>query len=178
MRLIEPAYAVESSDLNAVPNPWMRAAARALHCDRFGLPKDFADLLAGFSNQGQYALTHAVLAYQWTLENRCGPLPDPDSFTKFASNALRALVADPEVVQDLRIESLAMLIYAQWQDLTDPSWAQPVLETQQADGGWKPARDWPESHPHTTVLALWVLLAARYPAAPVVPMIADQNPGT
>lgn len=174
-RLIDPAQSVDKARIEAISNRIGRMTAIALHCDHIPLPGSFIPDLVKMSRFGAYSLTHAVLAARWTIENSCLLEPDLRPFLVDAAYRLKQLIDDPDAPYDLRVEAIAMLFYAGVGDQVHPRWLTMVLEKQQDDGGWTPAAGWRESHPHTTFLALWVLLEALYPDAPNVPMIQGRS---
>jgi hypothetical protein len=123
------------------------------------------------SRFGSYSLTHAVLAARWSVENDCLEEKDLSVFLQDVIQRLEALVEKPGIPADLRIESIAMLLYAGAQARIKNEWIQDIVATQQQDGGWLPASEWENPSQHTTFLALWVLLEALYPDSREVPMI-------
>jgi hypothetical protein len=70
-RIDDPDAQVDKAAIAALPTAIDRITASALHCDRIPLPADWVEILAKASRAGAYALTHAVLATEWTVENGC-----------------------------------------------------------------------------------------------------------
>ena len=122
---------------------------------------------------GGYASTHAVLASVWLQENGCEV--DARRLAVSRDEAVRKLVElldGATAPTDLRAEALAMLNYAGQPALAGARHVAALLDVQRDDGGWALAVDRDASHPHTTALALWVLLEARHPQRTRAPMIS------
>lgn len=165
----------------------------ALYCDVLPIPADTtAQMLAKlkeidalphetrigpFKMQVDYFYPHLALALRWMQEKNC--VTD-----QFAANELRVrLIRSLEgLIQrngpdtDLGIEAMAMLCYLRVPGRVKPVWLERMAAAQLPDGGWANAPD-PNSpklmsNGHTTVLALWVLLAHSVPKINEVPWVA------
>jgi len=170
-RLIVADQEASVAAIEANPDPMGRATARALHCDRLGLPDDYLTTLRDLAGRGRYALTHAVLAARWTVENGCLTERQVETFQQDTLNHIEAMVDRIGVVTDLGIEAVAILDYGGARNRIRQSWIEAITATQRDDGGWAAAPDLATSNPHTTYLALWVLLEETFPHPKVVPMI-------
>jgi hypothetical protein len=144
---------------------------RALYCDRFQLPADYAEALQRFVGRGGYELTHAALALRLLHDNGCTLASgDVRSLGEQARASMVILLSQTPPDRrfeelDVRYEALAFL-----QDFLSEGNLQEgqfdrLLAEQQPDGGWRPQSDRP-SGPHPTVLALWALLARAQAGAP------------
>lgn len=177
-RIEDPRAAVGKLQIAALPTPIDRITASALHCDRIPLPSDWIDVLRKASVSGGYALTHSVLAAEWTVENGC--------LSRAAVETLRAdqivwlvtfvqrrhdLRSKFDAITDMWVEAVAMLYYVGAGDMVRPEWIEEIVNIQNDDGGWSRNPQDKRSDPHATALALWVLLEQLQPAARRVPWI-------
>jgi hypothetical protein len=144
---------------------------RALYCDKFQLPADYAKALQRFAKRGGYELTHAALALRLLHDNGC-TLVSGDARSLWEQTRIGMLVllsrtsADPRFEElDVRYEALAFLQDFLLERNLPEGHFDRLLAEQQPDGGWRPQTDQP-SRPHPTVLALWALLAHAQAGAP------------
>jgi len=172
LRLVDTEYQTTPEQIAGIGDLIGRTTASALHCDRIPLPNSYKKDLNHLSRSGGYALTHAVLAAQWSIENGCLDITDLSDFQNQAILRLSQLIEHQAGITDLAIEAAAMIFYAGASEKITKIWLNSLANAQQEDGGWTPGiMGLTESHPHTTYLALWVLLEARYPDAPKTLMI-------
>lgn len=172
-RLIDPGARASADEVRGVVGLTGSVTAQALHCDRLPLAPDFWPALQRLASGGGYASTHAVLASVWLQENGCEV--DARRLAVSRDEAVRNLVElldGATAPTDLRAEALAMLNYAGQPALAGARHVAALLDVQRDDGGWALAVDRDASHPHTTALALWVLLEARHPQRTRAPMIS------
>lgn len=177
-RLIDPSVRPPASELQAIPGLTGAVTAQALHCDWLPLAPEFWSALDRLAAGGGYGLTHAMLATVWIEENACKA--DPARLVQLRADGSRRLVElldRGRAPTDLQAEALAMLFYAGHGTRVDPRHIDALLALRRGDGGWALDGDRSASHPHTTVLALWVLLEARYPQRPRVAMIPRRAGG-
>lgn len=174
-RLVDPAATASTEQIAALDNPIDRMTGLALHCDHTGLPHDWADALRRAADQRGYALTHAALASEWSLENGCRSLAEIAPVQHDLVERLVALASDRAALDetyrassDLFIEALVMLYYLRAAERVEPAWLDALLEMQRPDGGWPLRPDASSSNPHPSVLAIWVLLENLRPDAPRV----------
>jgi len=172
-RLVDGRARVRPQQIEQLESPIDRITATALYCDQVGLPSDWIQVLRRASLAGAYALTHAVVAAQWTLENDClsgiALAKLQLEQTLLLEDLLQdrtALDARHELSLDIWIEALAMLYYSGAGERVRPEWIDALLATQRDDGGWPNHPDRERSAPHPTALALWVLLENLEPDAP------------
>lgn len=178
-RIDDPTAQVDKAAIAALPTPIDRITASALHCDRIPLPDDWLAILGKASRAGAYALTHAVLATEWTVELGCRRR---DEVTALHAEQVRlleqlieqraALAGRYESATDLWIEAMAMLAYSGAGDRIRQPWVDDLLAAQRADGGWPRHPRATRSDPHATALALWVVLERLQPKAPPIRWIA------
>ena len=144
-----------------------RILVTALYCDRLGLPPSYAEALGKAVKAGGYHLTHALLAWIWIRDNRCG-LTVPDGFEEELYRAVAAIIADrPTMVNDLKLEAAAFLCLARQASRVDPGFVRHVVRIQNADGGWGRPDDVGLGNPdesswHSTILALLLLLHLKF----------------
>jgi hypothetical protein len=144
--------------------------ACALHCDRLGLPPEYAAALDKGVKAGGYAATHSLLAWIWLHDNRCS-LAVRDGFVEDMYRSVQAILDDrPTIVNDLKLEAAAFLCMARQGSRVPPRFIRNVVSIQRADGGWgkldTPNPDNPdESSWHSTILALLLLLHVEFPPA-------------
>lgn len=171
-RLIDPGVRPPAGELRTVPGLTGAVTAQALHCDWAPLAPEFWPALDRLAADSGYGLTHAMLATMWIQENGCRA--DPVRLVQLRAAGSRRLVElldRGQAPTDLQVEALAMLFYAGQGSSVEPRHIDALLGLRRSDGGWALDTDRASSHPHTTALALWVLLEARHPQRPRVPMI-------
>lgn len=149
-----------------------RMTAVALHCDRLPLPANWLEVLRAAGRACGYALTHAALASQWSVENGCIDVAAAAPVQAELADALVALVEDRgrlaetlPASADVWMEAVALLTYLGLPDSVSPEWIASILADQRADGGWAPASGKTTSDPHATVMAIWSLVEALHPNA-------------
>lgn len=177
-RVDDPRAMVESRQIAALTTERDRIAARALHCDRIPLPEDWITVLRNGSAAGGDALTHSVLATEWSVENGCVTRPavqalQADQIAWLVTAAQqRDQLGDPAgPTTETWIEAIAMLCYVGSPNLVRPEWLEEILRIQNDDGGWPSSPTDPRSNPRATALALWVLLEHLKPKTPPTPWI-------
>jgi hypothetical protein len=181
-RIDDPNATVEKAQIAALPTPIDRITASALHCDRIKLPPDWIQVLRNASHAEAYALTHAVLATEWTIENGCLERRDVEQLhaeqVKLLEDLIRsryALAKTMAPATDLWFEAMAMLDYAGESGRIQPKWVEEMLTLQRADGGWARHPRGTKSDAHTSTLALWIVLQQLAPEAPHIRWIAQQR---
>jgi hypothetical protein len=151
---------------------------RALYCDIEPLPPEYRETLERSVLRGGYELTHVSLALKLARDNGCH-ISGELEVRQHAVERMRVLIrsASTELAQerDVRYEAMALMGDFEKERFDDEVVAR-LMREQQADGGWKPAADGP-SHPHSTMVALWALLAHSYSGAAEVPFGALRAPG-
>jgi hypothetical protein len=178
-RLDDPDAQVDKAAIAALPTAIDRITASALHCDRIPLPEDWVAILAKASRAGAYALTHAVLATEWTVENGCRGRQDVTALHAEQVRLLEQLIEQRDTLAnqyesatDLWVEAMAMLDYSRAGDRIRAAWIDDLLSQQRADGGWPRHPRAHGSDPHASALALWMVLEQRQPQAPPIRWIA------
>lgn len=178
-RIDDPDAHVEKAQIAALPTPIDRITASALHCDRIALPAEWLEILRKASRAGAYALTHAVLATEWTIENGCLERRDVEQLHAEQTALLEklvdgraALAATQQAASDLWIEAMVMLDYSGESARLRPQWIEEMLDLQRADGGWPRHPRATRSDAHATALALWIVLERLDPQAPHIRWIA------
>jgi hypothetical protein len=176
-RIADHNNPLQTKDLQAVTDDGDRITVPALYCDRLGLPDDYPAMLEQAVGQGNYMLTHVLLACIWIQENGC-EVPMPDGFVEGVYRSSAVLIgARYPVVNDLELEAAAFLYVAGQGSLVDHVFVERVIATQNYDGGWLSSSDTPgDSDWHTTVLALLLLLHVEFPANSYPPMLAPASP--
>lgn len=171
-RLLDPHARATRRQIADLPTAIDRVTATALHCDRLGLPEDWIGILRKATGMGAYALTHAVLATRWTLENGCLPPIALVALENEQIEALSGLIDDRhrlterhDLATDIWLEAIAMLYYAGAGDRVREEWIDAVVATQRPDGGFPNHPNDARSHPHPTALALWILCEHLQPDA-------------
>lgn len=172
-RIDDPLAFVAAHRIAALPTPIDRTTARALHCDRIPLPGDWIEVLRKGSLAGGYALTRSVLATEWSVENGCRSRQDvaalrADQIAWLVTFVSRRheLSEEFEAITDMWIEAVAMLHYIGAGDMVRREWVEELVRIQNDDGGWSRNPYQSRSDPHTTALALWVLLEHLEPDSP------------
>jgi hypothetical protein len=144
--------------------------ARALYCDIEPLPPQYRDMLESAVLNGGYELTHVSLALKLARDNHCR-IPGERQVREHAVEGMRAFIRNPppELAheRDVRYEAMAFVQDFENEGL-DSEVVARLLREQQADGGWTPAAGCP-SHPHSTMVAVWALLACSWPQVAEVP---------
>lgn len=174
-RVSDPSARATRAEVAALPTAIDRITATALHCDTVGIPADWVEVLRKATRAGAYALTHAALALQWTLENGCLPEIATLALQVEQAEALEAMAADRAGLLerhalglDIWLEAIAMLHYLGEGERVRAGWLDDLLGFQRPDGGWPNHPRDARSHPHPTALALWILLERLEPEAPRV----------
>lgn len=178
-RIDDPTARIDKATIAALPTAIDRITASALHCDRIPLPAEWVEILGKASRAGAYALTHAVLATEWTVENGCRTRREVATLHDEQLKLLTQLVEQRDTLtprfesaSDLWIEAMAMLVYGGAAARIRPEWIADLLSLQRPDGGWPRHPRATRSDPHTTALALWVVAAHLQPTAPPIRWIA------
>jgi hypothetical protein len=178
-RIDDPEARIEKAQIAALPTPIDRITASALHCDRIALPAEWIEILRKASRAGAYALTHAVLATEWTIENGCLDRRDIEPLHAEQVELLEKLIggraglaATQPAATDLWIEAMVMLDYSGESARLRPEWVEEMLDLQRADGGWPRHPRASRSDAHATALALWIILEHLDPRAPHIRWIA------
>jgi len=173
-RIDDPSAAVEKRQIAELPTAIDRITASALHCDRIPLPPEWPQILLNATRAGAYALTHAVLAAEWSVENGCMERSQLAALRGEQETRLVELVKARDqltgrydTATDIWIEAVAMLYYSGAGARVEPEWVDSMLALQRPDGGWARGPRATVSDPHATALALWVLLENLEPGAPI-----------
>ena len=135
----------------------------ALHCRDHGVPNEYGARLLSEAEAGRYQATHALLSYMWLLNNGCDADVSPDQRARILESVRAIIASELENSYDLKIEATAFLLSAGQEKLIPADWIDLMLDLQNDDGGWTAAPWWPGgmSVPHTSMSALWALLAVR-----------------
>ncbi len=164
-RIDDASAAIEKRTIADLEHVIDRITASALHCDRIELPSNWGDILGNATRAGGYALTHAVLATEWTVEQGCASRESVRSLREDQVRRLRAMIEERRALAekfdsstDLWIEALVMLYYGGSGDSVRAPWVHDLLAAQLDNGGWSKAPASWEADPHASALALWVLL--------------------
>lgn len=123
--------------------------------------------------RGSYYLTHSVIALQWAIEQGCVSEAEVSGLKAQQEAKLLELIgialADHPVT-DIFLEALATLYYGGHASAVRPEWIKLTLDSQLEDGSF-PSEAGSAERWHSTVLAMWALLAQSRPDAPPVTMI-------
>lgn len=174
-RMDDPGASVSKQQIAALPTAIDRITASALHCDRIPLPDDWVEILRKGSAAGAYALTHSVLAAEWTVENGCRSRAEMTALRQDQLGLLvqlidrrQELAGQLDAITDIWIEAVAMLYYVGARDRVRSAWIDEIISLQRDDGGWPRHPAAGRSDPHATALAIWVVLENLRPdAAPI-----------
>lgn len=178
-RLMDPGARATVADIDALHFPIDQVTSAALHCQTVPLPADFFLTLDEMVELGGYAMTHAIIASQWLLENGCVPAETiAVRRPQHVAALLRQIEKEEGQLTDRRVEALATLFYIGAGDRARPEWLEFVLQRQLPDGHWPGYADQPQTPiAHTTLMALWMLLEAQSADRPSpVPMVAQAEP--
>jgi hypothetical protein len=177
-RLMDPSATATAADIEALRMPIDQVTATAIHCQTIPLPADFLMTLDEMVELGGYAMTHAVIASQWLVENGCVPAATIAARKQRNVDALvRQIEKEDGLLTDRRVEALATLFYVGGGDHARQEWLDFVLQRQLPDGQWSGYADQPQTpNAHTTLMALWLLLEARSEGRPSrIPMVAQPS---
>ncbi len=175
-RIADHDNVLQDADMQSVVDDYDRLTVPALYCDRDPLSLNYPTMLYTAANNGEYMLTHTLLALIWIQENGC-EAPLPQSYINAVYNANAALIGNDSVVTDLELEAAAFLYLAGQGALVDNAFVDRVIAIQNNDGGWLLSSDAPgASGWHPTILALLILLHVKYPAASYPPVLAPASP--
>jgi hypothetical protein len=175
-RIADHNNTLQNGDMQAVIIDVDRITVPALYCDQEGLALNYPAMLEDAARQGEYMLTHVLLACIWIQENGCEEPLSP-SFIQDIYRATAALINDDAVVEDLELEAAAFLYLAGQGKLVNDAFVEHVIAAQHDDGGWAQYLDKPnESDWHPTILGLFLLLHVKYPAESYPPMLNPASP--
>jgi hypothetical protein len=175
-RIADHDNPLQEGDLQAVTEDVDRISVPALYCDRQPLTANYPSFLYDAAIQGDYMLTHTLLACIWIQENGC-EVPVSTSFLEEVYAATAALVNGNSYVDDLELEAAAFLYLSGQGARVNSTFVDRVLEVQNSDGGWRHYSDVPgASYGHASLLGLMVLLHVEYPADSYPPMLAPASP--
>jgi hypothetical protein len=161
---------LQEGDLDEVSDYLDRITVPALYCDRVKPSSGYSRTLTSAVSNGEYTLTHALLALIWLQENG-GEVWLPDNFMEDVYFATAGLINYDSVVDDLELEAAAFLYLAGQGDLVDEFFIEQVIAAQNTDGGWTVPSE-SESNWHSSVLGLLLLLHLKYPADSYPPVLA------
>jgi hypothetical protein len=127
----------------------------ALYCNDFQIDSlKYFQLLKEKSDEGEYALTHSLLALYLLNENACYNFKVLENLkSELISKNLKMLEEHKYEWNDINIESSALLQEVGYK--FSKKHIREILKQQQDDGGWKADNNSTQSNAHTTVLALW-----------------------
>ena len=154
-RLIDPQFVLvpedydRAKDVDAITVP-------ALYCDRYPLDTaTYFPVLRTQSDAGNYAASHALLAFIWAEEKHCLSRSNAPKLYAQIIAANEALLGERPIWTDLQLEAAALLSAA-GKTLPD-EWKKEVIALQNADGGWSDSMKGTQSDSHATILAMWFL---------------------
>lgn len=169
-RMDDATATADAATIAAIPSQIDRMTAVALHCDRLALPGNWAAVLEAAGRAGGYALTHAALASQWSVENGCLDAAEARRVQDGLATQLATLIQDRErlaatdpKITDVWIEAAGILTYIGHGQRVTPDALGALLAQQRSDGGWPLHPTSTESDPHATAVAIWALLEALHP---------------
>jgi hypothetical protein len=129
---------------------------QALYCSQFNLDESYLKLLSDQADIGNYQASHALLSLIWLKQFACF---SKDELTEIKQKLIAANwlnIRSAEDWTDLKVESMALLQVVGEQ--LEKSMIEGMMKGQNEDGGFPMKPDTLASHPHTTILAIWVLL--------------------
>jgi hypothetical protein len=172
-RIADYNNTLQDGDLQAISADIDHITVPALYSDRDELPADYPIMLQDAASQGQYMLTHVLLAWVWLQENSV-TAQMPSGFAENLYRANAALINDDNTVTDVELEAAAFLYLAGQVGLVDSNFAAKVVAVQNSDGGWRLSSDVADtSNWHPSILALFFLLHVEHPAESYPPMLAQ-----
>lgn len=176
-RLMDPDARVTVAEVDALRMPIDQVTAIAIHCQALPPPADYLMTLDEMVALGGYAMTHAIIASQWLVENGCeSPETIAVRHPRYVEALVQQIKKDDGTITDRRVEALATLFYIGEGKHAPQEWVDFVVQKQRPDGGWPAYADRTDaSNPHTTLMALWLLLEARAESdRPRTPMVAQR----
>lgn len=174
-RMVYPDAPVTAGDIALLPTTdspsrtqWVWSTAFA--CDSPAFPADWSqqvrDMMAK-EQRGGYTASHAGLGLASLLERGC-TLPDADALRADIVAKVQSFLPTPFVANDNALEAAVVLQLLGRSDLVTPEWITKTLDAQLPDGSWSrkaTGSDDRQGDWHTTLLAVWLLEAARNPQA-------------
>lgn len=180
-RIDDPNAIVTKQQIADLPTAIDRITASALHCDRIPLPDNWIDILRKGSAAGAYALTHSVVATEWTVENGCRTRADVAALQQEQATLLVQFIEQRhelahrfDAITDMWIEAIDMLHYIGAGQRVRSDWIDEMVRIQRDDGGWPRHPRAQRSDPHATALALWALLENLQPNSPRISWIRQR----
>ena len=160
-RSYDPTHAISQAVYDSLQG-FDRLSFAGVYCHQYAIGDSTVQTLRSYSASPQaYDTTHALLALLWAIDNDC-PLP-PTYDSQILTDAIESTFTIAEdagsaVLNDLRIEAMAILAATGRHDLIQPHWVDQLLDAQLANGAWKGDPSDLDANPHTTGLALWLCL--------------------
>ena len=135
-----------------------------LYCDIYPIDEtEILDDLSEEATKGGYYLTHALLTLQWIKENKCMDIEKMKDLERNIMIKHAELLNSVWEENDIPMEAVSYLLYANRKDMVDPMWIKIILSKQVVDGGWKQVENHLQTSPHTTISALWAILEWNTP---------------
>ena len=135
----------------------------ALYCREHPLPADYADTLARALREGQYYVTHVLMALFWLRERGCAQ-PASDALFDGTLAATASLIdADHAQVTDLELEAAAFLAHLGQSRRIPPGFLDGVIASQLPGGGWSSGPPSTEPSGHSSGLGLLYLHELLFP---------------
>ncbi len=147
----------------------------ALHCDRFPLPEDFLEGLAGEAEAGGYRTTHSALALLFGYEQGCIDRETTRHLYRRHMDKIREYLDSAEYPGDLYAESLALLEFMS-EAPVDDGFLVRLVAVQEADGSIPFAPGEGSGKTHSTALAFWAMLEHAEPSRPPGDWIVAPGP--
>lgn len=150
---------------------------QAANCDHIPLPTHFVDTVNQNLAAGQYNLTHVAFALRLVTDNGCNYF-SPEQTRAISDQTVQGmqqLTGNSNISADLRYEAAAFLYETGQSDLVSQSVLENIVAKQLPNGSWSQSGNDTQPRDHTTLLAIWALLAANDPNAPNEPMIRRPN---
>jgi len=150
--IIEKEKIENAEDLNFI-------LLTALYCDKYPIDTTtyFSELVK-VSKNGEYALSHALLCLYVIKNNNCHDLVNQQLLlSNLIEDNVKMIESSCFYWNDINIESSAILQASGYK--FPKRRIKEIIRLQQKDGGWKSDPAASGSNAHTTVLALWAILA-------------------
>lgn len=173
-RMVFPDAPVTAGDVALLPTTdatsrtlWVWATAFA--CDTPAFPSDWSQRVRDTLDQdprGSYTAASAGLGLASLLERGCS-LPDADALRAQIVTRIQGILPTPFVANDNALEAAVVLQLLGRGDLITPEMVTNTLNAQLPDGSWgrKATQDDRQGDWHATLMAVWMLEAARNPQA-------------
>lgn len=161
-RVGDAAVRVTPAELRML-NQFDAFTAPALYCREHPLPADYADTLTRALREGQYSVTHVLMALFWLRERSCAQPVSDALFDETLAATASLIDADHAQITDLELEAAAFLAHVGEARQIAPGFLDGVIASQLPGGGWSAGHPMDAPSGHSSGLGLLYLHELLFP---------------